>query len=161
MDMPLATRVRELLDAGGGEPLESGRFLPVATLASGARLGLDASASWILVPEGGGPIRAYAAEHAHIFYEVLESRRDEFDDAIEAAARAAGLPPDEVVFSFPAIAVVRAVLTKSFPYLTRLALLWIRNTELRELRADLIAVSRSGDMPVPIRDLAERLIVPE
>jgi hypothetical protein len=57
--------------------------------------------------------------------------------------------------------VIRAVLAKGFPYLTRLALLWIRNTELRELRAEILVVSRSGEMPVPIRDLAERLLVPE
>jgi hypothetical protein len=161
MDTPLATRVRELLDAGGGEPLESGRFLPLATLASGARVGLDASAAWILVPDGGGPPRAYAVEQAHAFYEVLESKRDDFDDAVESAARGAELPADEILFSFPAVAVIRAVLEKGFPYLTRLALLWIRNTELRELRAEILVVSRSGEMPLPIRDLAERLLVPE
>lgn len=160
MDVSFAAKVSELLDAGHGEPIEGGRFLPLATLESGARVGLDAIAAWILVPEGGGPARVYAADQAHAFYEVLESKRQDFDDAVEGAARAAGLPAEEVLFSFPAIPVVRAVLGKGLPYLTRLALLWVRNTEIRELRAEIVEVSRSLDMPHAVRELAAHLIVP-
>jgi hypothetical protein len=57
--------------------------------------------------------------------------------------------------------VVRAVLAKEHPYLTRLALEWLRTTELRELRAEIKQVARSTDMPHAVRDLAERLVVPE
>ena len=160
---PLAPRLREIFDAGAGEPIEGGHFLPLTTLESGARLGLDASAAWIIVPDGsdGGPPRVYAPAQAHIFYEVLETRRHDFDDAVEAAAQAAGLPGEEVLFSFPAVPVVRAVLAKGLPYLSRLALLWLRNTELRELRADILAVSKSVDMPHALRELAAQLVVPE
>jgi hypothetical protein len=57
--------------------------------------------------------------------------------------------------------VIRAVLEKEHPYLTRLALEWIRPTELRALRAELVAVTKAASMPLPVKDLAERLIVPE
>jgi hypothetical protein len=161
MDADLGARVRELLGAGGGEALEGGRFLSLATLESGARVGLDASGAWTLVPDDGSAPRAYAQEHGHVFFEVLESKRDEFDAKIEEGARAVGLPPEQVVFSFPAIGVVRAVLAKGLPYMTRLALQWLRLTELREVRADIVAVSRDPMMPSPVRDLAARLTVAE
>ncbi len=166
MASTLDTVLRALLsDVGGaGEPLTgvagAARFLPLITLESGQRIGLTESAAWVAVPEAGPP-RVYAAEEAHVFYEVLESKRADFEDRIEEAARAAGLPAEEVVLSFPATGVVRAVLGKGLPYMTRLALLWLRTTELREARAEIVAVSRSPQMPVPIKELAEHLIVPE
>ncbi len=159
----LTARLTEVLDAGGGDPCPGGadRYLPLVTLDSDARCGLDAQARWVLVPaDGRAPIRA-APDTAHLFHEVLEWKRARFDDALEAAARAAGLPVDEVVFGFPVVDVVRGVLAKEHPYLTRLALEWLRTTELRELRAELRAVAQSASMPLPVRDLAERLIVPD
>ncbi|XXX81888.1 hypothetical protein WMF30_24310 [Sorangium sp. So ce134] len=161
MSANLKDLVRELLDAGGGEPLEGGRFLPLVTLESGARVGLDGAGTWVFAPEDGGAAQAFAPERGRVFFEVLESKRDDFDASIEAAARAAGLPAEEVAFSFPAVDVVRAVLARGLPSMTRLALAWIRLTEVRALRADIAAVSRDPTMPVPIRDLAERLTVPE
>ena len=161
METPLAARVRELLEAGGGEPLTDGRFLPLATLPSGARVGLNAHAAWVHVPEDGAPARVFKVDQAHTFYDVLESKRHDFDDEVESAARAAGLPAEEVLFSFPAIPIIQAVLQRSFPYLTRMALLWVRNTELRALRAEILAVSQSPDMPTAIRDLATHLVVSE
>ena len=178
MSSPLEPLLRALFEGGAGEPLPPGappggappgplsshpgedRFLPLLTLESGQRIGLTAAAAWVAVPAEGPP-RVFTADEAHAFYEVLESKRSEVEDRLEEAARAAGLPPDDVVLAFPAAAVVRAVLGKNLPYMTRLALLWLRATELRELRADIVAVSRSPGMPVPIKDLAERLIVPE
>ncbi|AUX42899.1 hypothetical protein SOCE26_043370 [Sorangium cellulosum] len=160
MDANLKEQVRALLEAGGGEPLDAGRFLPLVTLESGARVGLDGSAAWVFAPDGGAA-QVFAPERGQVFFEVLESRRDDFDARIEEAARAAGLPAEEVVYSFPADQVVRAVLAKGLPTMTRLALSWLRLTEVRALRADIAAVSRDPTMPAPIRDLAERLTVPE
>jgi hypothetical protein len=156
----LAKRVREILDGGGGESVGEHRFLPLVTLDSGARYGLDAEAGWLIVPAEGPAVR-YDLAVAHLLHEALEWKRDRFDEAIEEGARAAGLPVDDVLFSFPAVEAVRAVLAKDHAYLTRLALQWIRPTELRELRAAIKAVSLAPNMPLPLKDLAERLIVPE
>jgi hypothetical protein len=158
----LGARVQELLDGGGGEPLPGGdgRFVPLVTLESGARCGLDREARWLLVPDDGRPVVRCTADSAHLFHEALEWKRARFDDALEAAARACGLPA-EVVFAFPTVDVVRGVLAKQHPYLTRLALEWLHTTELRDLRADLREVTRTASMPLPVKELAERLIVPE
>jgi hypothetical protein len=157
----LGQRVREILDGGGGEAVNDGsRFVPLVTLDSGARVGLDAEARWLLAPETGAPV-PFSPTTAHLFHEVLEQKRRRFDDALEEAARAAGLPAEAALFSFPAVDVVRAVLAKEHPYLTRLALEWIGPTELRLLRAEIQSVTRAQGMPVPVRELAERLIVPE
>jgi hypothetical protein len=159
----LGARVQEILEGGGGElvPGASERFLPLVTLDSGARCGLDREARWLLVPEGDRPATRCTPAAAHLFHEALERKRARFDDAIEEAARACGLPAEHVVDTFPAVFVIRAVLEKEHPYLTRLALEWIRPTELRALRAELVAVTKAASMPLPVKDLAERLIVPE
>ena len=154
----LGARVKEILEAGGEG---AGRFLPLVTLDSGARCGLDPDGRWLLVPDDGRPAVVYAPAEAHLFHEVLEHKRRRFDDALEEAARAAGLPADEVLFAFPAVEVIRAVLAKEQPYLTRLALEWIGPTELRLLRAEIRAVTRALAMPLPVKQLAERLVVPE
>jgi hypothetical protein len=158
----LATKVQELLDGGGGEPIPGTpeRFVPLVTLDSDARCGIDAAGAWVLVPGDGAAAVRFAPESAHLFHEVLEWKRRRFDDALEDAARALGLPAEEALFSFPSIAVIRAVLAREVPYLTRLALEWAGPTELRPLRAEIVAISRSTTMPVPVRDLAERLVVP-
>lgn len=160
----LSARLREILDAGGGEPLDpagAARFLPLLTLDSAARWGLDRDARWILVPEGGQPPTRFAPEAAHLFHEALERKRADFDDAVETAARAHGLPAEEVLFSFPAVEVIRAVLAREAAYLTHLALRWILPTELRALRREIHAVAVARGVPLPVRELAERLTVPE
>jgi len=157
----LGARLAEILD-GGGEPAPGAdRFLPLVTLDSGARCGLDREGRWLLVPDDGRPATRSTPDTAHLFHEVLEWKRPRFDDALEAGARAAELPADEVVFAFPTVDVVRGVLAKQHPYLTRLALEWLHPTELRALRADLREVTRTASMPLPVKELAERLIVPE
>jgi hypothetical protein len=158
-----AAQVTELLDGGGGEPIAGGpdRFLPLVTLDSGARCGLDREGRWLLVPGDGRPPTRYTPAAAYLFHEALEWKRARFDDAIEEAARPLGLPAYVVADSFPAVEVIRAVLEKEHPYLTRLALEWIRPTELRALRAELRAVTQAPSLPSPVKDLAERLIVPE
>jgi hypothetical protein len=131
------------------------------TLDSGARCGLDREGRWVLVPDGGkAPVR-FDPAGAHLFHEVLEVRRARFDDAVETAARALELPAEEIVLTFPAVDVVRGVLAKEHPYLTRLALEWIAPTELRVLRAEIRAVTRIASMPTATKELAERLVVPE
>jgi hypothetical protein len=161
MTTSLAVRVSELLDGGAGEPLGEGRFLPLVFLESGANCGLDREARWLLVAEDGrAPVR-FEVQNAHLFHEVLEWRRVRFDEALEAAARAHGLSPDDVVLAFPAVDVVRAVLAKQHPYLTRLALEWLGPTELRALRTEIRDVIRTPNMPLAVKELAERLVVPE
>jgi hypothetical protein len=157
----LVDRLRELLDGGGGEPAGTDRFVPLVTLDSGVRCGLDREACWLLLPDDGRPPVRYAPDGAHLFHEVLEWKRRRFDEALEEAARGHGLPPDDVVFAFPAVEVIRAVLAKQHPYLTRLALEWIGPTELRALRAEIREVTRTPAMPLPVKELAERLVVPE
>jgi hypothetical protein len=160
----LRARVQALLDGGQGDPLPGAggeRFLALVTLDSGARCGLDREARWLLVPDDAGAPLRFSPADAHLFHEPLEWKRARFDDAIEEAARALGLPAEDVLFSFPAVAVIRAVLAKQVAYLTRLALSWIGPTELRELRRDILAVAKSREMPAPVKELADRLVVPE
>ena len=159
----LAAKVREVLEGGSGEALPgtAERFLPLVTLDSGARCGLDHEARWVTVPDDGrAPVR-WSETEAHLFHEPLEWKRARFDDAIEDAARALGLPAEDVLFSFPVDAVIRAVLAKEQPYLTRLALEWLRPTDLRALRREILAVTKQDNMPAPVKDLARRLVVPE
>lgn len=159
----LQAAVRAILDGGAGDPLPGAgdRFLPLVTLDSGARLGLDGEARWVLVPDDGRAAVRWDDATAHLFHEPLEWKRSRFDDAVEDAARGAGLPPEAVVDVFPAIEIARAVLAKQVDYLTRLALLWLRPSELRPLRKEILAVARARETPAPLRDLAERLVVPE
>jgi hypothetical protein len=161
MTTSLAVRISEVLDGGGGEPLGEGRFLALVILESGAKCGLDREGRWLLVPDDGRAAVRFEAQSAHLFHEALEWRRARFDDALEAGARANGLPPDDVVLAFPAIDVVRAVLAKQHPYLTRLALEWVGPTELRALRTEIRDVTRTPNMPLAVKELAERLVVPE
>jgi hypothetical protein len=111
----LVERLGELIDGGGGEPAGAERFVPLVTLDSGARCGLDREARWLLLPDDGRPAIRFAAETAYLFHEALEWKRRRFDDALEEGARAHGLPADDVLFAFPAVEVIRAVLDKQHP----------------------------------------------
>jgi hypothetical protein len=158
MESTLRARIAEVLGRGegAGEP----RFLPLLTLDSGARYGLDAELRWILVAAEGGAVVAIDMDTVHLLHEAIEWKREAFDEALAEAARTHNLPEDEVVFSFPVAALIRAVLEKRISYLTRLALAWLRPSELRELRVEILAVSKDSFMPAPVRGLAERLVVP-
>ncbi len=157
----LKEEVRAAFERGGGEAAGDTRFLPLVTLESETRYGLDPDGAWIGVPTDGRPPFRCEPGSEHMFYEALESKRDDFEARLTEGARAAGLPAEEVVLSFPAVAVVRAVLAKEHPYMARLALLWPLPSELRELRADIVRISKSPSLSTPIKDLAQRLIVPE
>jgi hypothetical protein len=158
-EIDLGAQVRAILEAGGGEAVGERRVLPLVTLDSGARFALDGDLKWLLLPESGPPI-PWSPENAYLMHEPLEWKRARFDDTIEDAARALGLPALEVVFTFPAVEIVRAVMAKGAAYLTRLALEWIRPSELRELRKDILAVVTMPNIPVPVREFAQRLVVP-
>jgi len=156
----LATRVAERIAEGAGESIAGASFLPLFALDSGAVIGLDATATWVIVPDDGRPpiICVSGAEHALI--EAIESKREDFDAQLEAAAREKGLPPEAVSFAFPAVALVRGVLSGPSAYLIRLALRFLRPTELRDVRAEIVAIAESKNLPGSTKDLAKRLIVP-
>ena len=156
----LRERILAVLDAGGGEELGGQRFLPLVTLESGARYAIDAELRWIVIASNG-EASVVSAEKAHLLHEALEWKRDRFDAEIEAAAKTHGLPVDDLVFSFPVFDLARAVLSRQSSYMTRLALEWLRPTELRPLRAEIKAVLDKPNIPSPIKDLAARLVVPE
>jgi hypothetical protein len=154
-------QVRAILEGGGGEALGDGRFLPLITLESEARLGLDASGVWTVVPTDGRAAARCTPGNEHMLYEVFETKRSDFEEKLAKAAAAAGLPGEETMLAFPATAVVRAVLDKEQPYLTRLALQWLVPTELREMRDAIVKVTKNREIPKVVKDLAARLIVPE
>jgi hypothetical protein len=156
----LADAVREALDAGRGELVEGKRALPLVTLESGARVALVEGGAWALLsPEGA--LRVVGEGDAYVLHEVVEQKRADFDAALEGAARAAGLDADAVVLAFPSTAVVRVLLDRRVPYLVHLALRWLVPTELREVREEIVRVSKGSDLPLPVRELAQHLVVPE
>ena len=161
MTETLKERAREIFEAGGGEPVEGTKFLPLVTLESEARCGIDSKLTWISVPTDGRPIARGEPGQEHLLYEVLETKRDDFEKKLAEGARAAGLPPDDTVLAFPAVAVIRAVLEKELAYLTKLALQWALPSELRELRADILKVAAARNIPTPVKEMAKRLVVPE
>jgi hypothetical protein len=158
MPSTLVEQIAEILAKGGGhgEP----PFVPLVTLDSEARYGLDAEGRWILAAPEAAPL-VIDKSNAHLLHEALEWKRRRFDDAVTESARALGLPEDDVVDSFPVFDVVRALFEKKHAYLTRLSLEWLRPSELREVRAEILLVSKDKFMPPPVRGLAERLVVPE
>lgn len=157
----LKDRLREVFEGGGGEEALGTRFLPLVTLDSETRLGLDPELRWVGVPTDGRPPFRCEPGSEHAFHEVLETKRRAFEDQLEEGARAHGLPADEVVLAFPAVAVMRGVIAKGLDYTTRLALLWALPSELRELREDLVRLASARTTSAPIKELASRLIVPE
>jgi hypothetical protein len=160
MEGTLGALVRALVEQGKGETLAGGRFFPLVTLDSGTRVGLDAEARFALASEDGTVVVPQIPEDGHLFHEALEWKRNTFDDALEEGARAHGLPPLEVSLAFPTPGIVRAVLAKNMHYTTRLALQWLRPSELRDVRDDLHRVADDRRIPTALRDLARRLLVP-
>lgn len=157
---PLADAVREAIDAGRGATFDGRAAIPLVTLESGAVVALGADLGWLVALPDGRVLGATGGEE-HVLHEVLEQKRDAFEAAMEQGARAAGLDADAVVLAFPATAVVRAVLARRVPFLVHLALRWLLPSELRELRADILRVATGSDLPRPVRELAEHLVVPE
>jgi hypothetical protein len=157
---PLSARIAEALAAGRGESAGGVAFLPLIELDAGARLGVDADARWLVAPAGGGAPARFGPGAEHVLLEAIERKRSAFEDELARAARAAGLDEGAVLDAFPFVPVARFVLGARSPYLLRLTLEWLRPTELRDLRDAIAGVVDQADLPVPVRDLARRLLVP-
>ena len=152
-------RIRELVERNGGEIFLGTRFFPLVDLDSGARVGLDAEARFAITLADA--LCAYAPDDAHVFHEVLEWKRNDFDDALERGAAAHGLVPIEVSLAFPSTGIVRAVLVKNMHYTTRLALQWLRPSEMRDVQVEVRRLVNDRATPTQLRDFAARLILPE
>lgn len=140
-------------------------FVAILTLDSGTRLGLSiadgdaAEAAWAVVE--GDTLTEFAPEAAIKFLEPLETPRAELDERLERSAADLGLPAEAVLFSFPVVPLVRAMLEKNRPHFARLSLMWLLPSELRELRKEIAELVHNDLLPRQLRDLAERLVVPE
>lgn len=159
MQAAVEARIRELVEGGAGETVFAARFFPLVELDSGARVGLDAQARFaIALPE---ELCVFAPDVGHMFHEVLEWKRNKFDDALEEGAKAHGLPPIEVSLAFPATGIVRAVLVKNMHYTTRLAFQWLRPSELRDVQVEIRRIAEDRATPTSLRDFANRLLLRE
>lgn len=159
MPGPVETRILELVEAGAGEPIFSTRFFPLVELDSGSRVGLDAEGRFAITHPDA--LWVFATEHGHMFHEVLEWPRNKFDDALEQGAKLHGLPALEVSLSFPAAEIVRAVLIKNMHYTTRLALQWLRPSEIRDVQVEIRRITEDRKTPTVLRDFAARLLIRE
>jgi hypothetical protein len=159
MQTAVEAQIHKLVEAGAGETLFSTRFFSLVELDSGARVGLDAQGQFaIALPDA---LVVFAPDDGHMFHEVLEWKRNKFDDALEEGAKAHGLPPIEVSLAFPAVGIVRAVLVKNMHYTTRLAMQWLRPSELRDVQVELRRIATDRATPTALRDFANRLLLPE
>ena len=147
-----------LVEAGEAVAVGELSFVSVLELASGARYGLLAGPRWAVLE--GERLIPFAPGDEKAFVEALEYPRREFDDLLEAGARARGFDGEAVMFTFPALELVQAMLVSGSPHFTRVALHWMRPTEIRAARAQLVAVTQNQLMAQAVRQLAERLIVP-
>jgi hypothetical protein len=160
MDATFSQAVRALAGEGKGESIAGSPFFALVTLDSGARVGVDGEGTFAIASAENDALAPYTEEEAHIFHEVLEWKRNLFDDTLEEGARTHGLPPVEASLAFPAVGIVRAVLAKKMHYTTRLALAWLRPSELRDVQDDLRRVTQDRQLPTQLRDFAQRLLVP-
>ena len=159
-DEALIASIREAIGQGRGEAVGGLTVLPLVTLESETRIAIDDAGRWVVLPPDRPPI-VCGPDNAHVLTEALEWKRSAFDDALEASARTFGLPPDDVLLSCPVFALVGAALETGTSYLVRLGLSWLVPTELRPMRAAIVRVTAATHLPASVRDLADRLVVPE
>jgi len=95
------------------------------------------------------------------FMELLERPRREVEDALDAAATRLSLDVGEVLRTLPSVTWVSAVLASRHDHLCRLALAWLLPSELREAREAIVTVAEDDTLQIGVRQLAERLVVPE
>lgn len=166
MSQTLRERVASLVEEGKTERVGEHDFLALMTLESGMRYGLLAADAketgqprWGVVADS--TLRAFGPGQENVLLEVLEHKRVDFEQRIEEAAEAHALPSLELVLSFPAIPLVRAMIRSESAHFCRMGLLWLLPSELRELRADIVACSENDDFPRSVRELAAHLVVAE
>jgi hypothetical protein len=155
----LRQRFDELAEAGDTESFGERRFISLYTLESGARCGIVEDLGWALAH--GPELVRFAPGTEKRFVEVLEQARADFEAGLEHGAVNKGFAAQDLVWSFPAIELVRALLATGSPHFTRVALLWLLPTELRELRAEIERAADDARLPDAVRDLARRLVVPK
>lgn len=159
MNEALAASVQAMIDEGRCETVAGMRLVPLLALESETRIAIAEGMRWVAVPPDERPPFVYGPGTEQVLLEAIETPRRDFEQRLEEAARKVGLPAEEACDAFPYVGVVRAVLATTSPYLVRLALLWLRPTELRELREDLGRVARSPALPTVVKDLAAHLVV--
>lgn len=93
------------------------------------------------------------------FVELLDIPRRDFEEQLEASARAAGLPPEDTLFSFDAPRLVETILATRSQHFCRVGLKWLLPSELRALSPAMRRLAADEDMPRDIRELAEHLAV--
>jgi hypothetical protein len=139
MHETVAARIRELVEGGGGELVFAVRFFPLVELDSGAIVGLDEKARFaITLPD---VLCTYAPDTGHMFHEVLEWKRNKFDDALEEGAKVHGLTTHEVSLAFPAAGIIRAVLV--------------------DVQGEIRRIVDDRATPTQLRDFAARMLLPE
>ncbi len=164
-DVSAALRERLSSDGVEVERVQQRPFVCILTLGSGARLGLtigsgdDDPAQWAMVAQE--KLCPFAPDRVIKFVELIETARADIEDRIEKSAAALGLPGESVLFSFPVLEFARAMFEKQRPHFSRLCLMWLLPSELRPLRPEIRALVDDELMPRQVRDLAERLVVPE
>ena len=171
MGADVTTALRQQLQAEGVERAGDHPFVTIVMLDSGARLALTipgpvddegvhiGDAQWAMVT--GQELSLFEPERVIKFTELIENPRADIEERIERGAAEAGLPAESVLFSLPVVEIVRAMLAKDRPHFSRLSLLWLLPSELRALRADIAALVDNELLPRNLRDLAQRLVVPE
>jgi hypothetical protein len=151
----------EILQAGGGEQVGTEHYLPILQLDSETSYGLCVDGTWAAHRPGTATLVHLGDGTEPHFCELVECKRSEFEELLAAGAGKAGLDPEALTISFPSVAIVRALLQRQSLHFTRLSLLWLLPSELRELRRDILAVAENRNLPTPVRDLARHLVVPE
>ncbi len=159
MSDALRERFDAIVEAGDSEGVQDRHFVAIFTLDSGLRYGLVDDLSWALVD--GDRLTVFQNGTETAFVEVLEHRRQQFDERLEQGAAACGFPAEEVLFSFPAMEIVRVMVEGASQHFCRLAMLWVKPSELRPLRSVLLGAAENSGWPAALRDLARRLVVHE
>jgi hypothetical protein len=151
-------RVGALVEAGEAEKLGERHFMTVLTLESGMRYGLVEDGRWAVVEEGA--LTVFEPGKEVLFVEVFEVPRLEFDERLERRGKELEFGADDLLYSFPVIELVGAMLGSASPHFRRMALMWLLPTELRALRDRISSVAADRSMPAALRELAQRMVVP-
>lgn len=142
------------IETAGGR---TGSVLALATLESGTLFAVDEGGEFWALP-ADMPARS-AAGAPLVLAEAIEQPRDDFEAALAEGAIRAGVDARQVLEAFPFVAVASAALESPSSYLVRLALRWLRPSELREARPAIERVTLRNELPKTVRELAAHLLV--